>query len=101
VDADNARVGVRTAKDSSHQHAGKLDIARVLRLTGHALDGVNVRPTLADYLKWRVRYGGTRPTFIRRRARCRGTRPTFIGCREIRPAFIRLKRRARYRGTRP
>ena len=48
IDADDLRVRVRAAQHARVEHAGKLDVAGVLRLPGDALVGVDARNSFAD-----------------------------------------------------
>ena len=49
IDLD-ARVRMRAAQHARVQHARQLDVARVVRVAGHALDGVDARRRVADGL---------------------------------------------------
>src|SRR5262245_51052561 len=48
IDADDFRMGVRTAQDARVKHAGKLNIAGVLCLAGDTLVGIDAWDSFAD-----------------------------------------------------
>ena len=48
INADNVRVRVWAAQYARIEHAGKLDVAGILRLPGYPLIGVDARNSFAD-----------------------------------------------------